>query len=261
MTNKKKALLMISFGSSYADARKSIKNIESHIKMRCPEHDCFRAFTSRKIIKKLAERDGILIDTPLKALEKIYSMGYTDVVCQSLHVINGIEYEMTRDEIMQMRGKFQKITLGLPLLSCKKDYEVIAKMYRPVAARHEAILLMGHGTEHHSNAAYCMLEDFMRYQGINNIFVATVEGFPPLNHAINKMRHCGVNNVTLMPFMIVAGDHAKNDMAGNEDDSWMTILEAQGFNPKVELIGLGDYKEAAEIFYHHAKAADNAGKE
>ena len=261
MKDSKKALLIISFGSSYADARKSIENIELYISNRYQKYDCFRAFTSRRIIKKLKQRDGIMIDTPVQALEKIHSMGYTDVVCQSLHVIPGIEYEMTCDEVKQFGDMFRCISLGKPLLYHLDDYKHIAQMVKPIAAKREAVLLMGHGTEHHSNAAYCMLEDYLRYYGINNVYMATVEGFPPLEHAINKMQRDGAKTVTLMPFMIVAGDHAKNDMAGEDDDSWKNVLEEFGFQTEIDLTGLGDYVAVAELFYRHAKEAKKIKKD
>lgn len=253
---KKKALLIISFGSSYPDARESIRNIAAYIGDRYPDYDSFRAYTSRRIIEKLARRDGIHVETPVQALERLQQDGYTRVLCQSLHVINGIEYEMTRDEIAQCKDRFESLTLGSPLLTGIDDYAHIVDMYTDIAAQHDAILLMGHGTRHPGNAAYCMLEDYFRYRHIDNIYVATVEGFPDLGYAIRKMKQAGEKKVTLMPFMIVAGDHAKNDMAGDDEDSWKNVLTAHGFTVTVNLTSLGDYPQIAELFYRHVREAE-----
>jgi len=157
---------------------------------------------------------------------------------------------------MEFRDSFEAITLGKPLLNGIEDYEHIAKLIREIACKHEAVLMMGHGTRHHSNAAYCMLEDYLRYRGIRNVYVATVEGFPVLEHAISKMRGDAVGKVTLMPFMIVAGDHAKNDMAGEGEDSWKSVLVSQGFEVDMQMSGLGDYEAVAELFYQHARNAE-----
>jgi sirohydrochlorin cobaltochelatase len=249
----KKALLVISFGTSIKSAQQSIENIENHLALKYPEYDFFRAFTSRIIIKKLKERDGMHVDFPDQALERIRKAGYSEVVCQSLHIINGIEYELTRKLVTGYKPHFEKLSLGKPLLNELSDYERAAEMFSAEAKKHSALLLMGHGTHHHSNAAYSMLEDVLRYKGIDNVYVATVEGFPDIDYAAKKMKENGVKEVTLMPFMIVAGDHAINDMAGDDEDSWKNVLAREGFDVKVVLKGLGEYQETAEIFYEHSK--------
>ena len=249
----KKALLVISFGTSIKSAQKSIENIEKYLALKYPEHDFFRAFTSRKIIKKLKQRDGIQVDFPDQALERIRESGYNEVVCQSLHIINGIEYELTRKLVMRYEPYFEKLSLGKPLLNELSDYERAAEIFLKEAKKHHTLLLMGHGTHHHSNAAYSMLEDVFRYKSIDNVYIATVEGFPDIDYAADKMEANGVKEITLMPFMIVAGDHAINDMAGEDEDSWKNILARKGFKVKTVLKGLGEYKETAEIFYEHSK--------
>lgn len=249
---QKKALLVISFGSSYTDARKAIENIEQHLARQYPRHNLFRAFTSRIIIKKLKERDGLHFDTPAQALKKIFEQGYQELVCQSLHVINGYEYESTHKEIMQSVGQFEQLSLGKPLLTEQSDYETVTEIFRDSVPKDEALLLMGHGTYHFANASYCMLEEMFRCQGMDNIFVATVEGFPDIHHIISKIKKTGFTKVNLMPFMIVAGDHAINDMAGEDDDSWKNILQSQGFSVDVTLKGLGEYPQIAELYYQHS---------
>ena len=257
---KKKALLVISFGTSIEKARAAIRNIETHLADRYPEHVFFRAFTSRMIVKKLKQRDGIHVDFPDEVLKKLYEAGYSEVVCQSLHVLNGIEYELTQKLVMEYKPYFDRITLGRPLLTEMSDYERITEVFIPVAKKSSAILFMGHGTSHHSNAAYPMLEDLFRYKGADNVYVATVEGFPDIHYAAKKMKKDGVKKVTLMPFMIVAGDHAINDMAGAGKDSWKNILVREGFEVEAVLKGLGEYTEIAEMFYDHSKSNRKQGE-
>ena len=257
---KKKALLVISFGTSIDKARAVIQNIETHLADRYPKHDFFRAFTSRMIVKKLKQRDGIHVDFPNEALKKLYEKGYSDVVCQSLHIINGIEYELTQKLVTEYKQCFDRITLGKPLLTDISDYERITEMFIPAAKSRSAILFMGHGTSHHSNSAYSMLEDMFRYKGADNVYIATVEGFPDIHYAVKKMKKDGVEKVTLMPFMIVAGDHANSDMAGDDKDSWKSILLDEGFEVEMELKGLGEYTKIAEMFYDHIKQSREQGE-
>jgi len=202
MKNSKKALLVISFGTSHENAINSIENIEGYLQSKYPYYDFYRAFTSRMIIKKLKKRENVHIDFPSDALDKLYKQGYEEIVCQSLHVINGFEYEKTLKIISSYKDNFKKILFGRPLLTSTADYEFIADLFYRISQKHEAILFMGHGTNHFSNSAYCMLEDVFRYKGIENIFIATVEGFPKINYAIKKMKDKGIKRVTLMPFMV-----------------------------------------------------------
>ena len=248
----KKALLVVSFGTSIKDAQKSIEKIESFLAKKYSEHDFFRAFTSKRIIEKLKLRDGISVDFLDEALDKLKELGYEEVVCQSLHILNGIEYEMTLKIVERYKKSFKKMIIGKPLLTEIADYEQIADMFCDIAKNYTAILLMGHGTACHSNSAYSMLEDMFRYKEVNNIYVGTVEGFPDLLYSIKKMKRDGVAEVTLMPFMIVAGDHAQNDMAGEDQDSWKNILMQEGFTVETELKGLGDYSDIAEMFFEHS---------
>lgn len=249
----KKALLVISFGSSYGNARNTIESVEKYLSSQYADYDLFRAFTSRMIIKKLKNRDGIDIKVPTEALKEMYQLGYEDVICQSLHVINGIEYDVTYNEIMSFKDKFKHISLGKPLLTIEKDYEKVVEIIDGKVTREsdEALLLMGHGTKHFSNACYSMLEDMFEYKGKENIFVATVEGFPEIDFAIRKMKKKQIKKVILMPFMIVAGDHACNDMAGDEEESWKSILQSEGFEVDVILEGLGDDDGIKQLFYKH----------
>lgn len=253
-----RALVAVSFGTSYSNAQKAITNVEDRLKEEFVEYDFFRAFTSSMIIKKIKHTQGITILTLEEVLKKLYEEGYEEVICQSLHVIHGDEYNKAKKVLEQYCHKFKIVKMGMPLLSSKEDYtkcsEIIVK-YSPILNNEESIILMGHGTEHVANASYCQLENTLRFMRKENIYVATVEGFPELDYAINRLGNKNINKVYLIPFMIVAGDHAQNDLAGEEESSWKSLLEKNGYKTEVILKGLGEYKEIAELFVKHCKNA------
>ena len=253
----KKALLVISFGTSYRETReKTIGAIEKDLQRGFPDYDFKRAFTSRMIIKKLRERDGEIVDIPHEALEKLKAEGYTEVVCQTTHVINGYEYDLTINELKKFENDFEVLTIGAPLLTTIEDYNRVAKIAAdelPQLKRGEAILYMGHGSDHHANATYPAMDYTFKFLGYRDIYMGTVEGFPSLDHIIPELKEKGYKKIYLAPFMIVAGDHAINDMAGDEEDSWKSILEAEGFEVECVLRGLGQFKGIQDMFLEHAK--------
>lgn len=238
----KKALLVVSFGTSYHDTReKNIAACERDLAASCPDRTLFRAFTSGMIIRKLQQRDGIHIDTPLQALQKLAEQGYQDVAIQSLHIINGDEYEKIVREVQSMRPRFQRLTLGAPLLSGHGDYVQLMQALRqqmPPLAATERVVFMGHGASHHSFAAYACLDHMMAVQGFP-ARVGAVESYPEVDIVINELARQGVTGVHLMPLMLVAGDHAINDMASDEEDSWKTLFNAAGITATPWLSGLG----------------------
>jgi sirohydrochlorin cobaltochelatase len=253
----KKALLTISFGTSYKDTfEKTIKVIEDDLKSMYPDHDFFRAYTSRMIINKLKKRDGIAIDLPAEALEKIKIQGYKEVLCQPTHIINGVEYDMTIDDLKPF-CKNLNIKIGKPLLTEEEDYRksvkgVISEI-KPLGDD-EALILMGHGTYHHANSAYSCLDYVFKSEGYSNVYVASVEGFPYIDEVISRIKDQGnIRKVILMPFMIVAGDHARNDMAGDEEDSWLHKFKNEGFEVEIVMKGLGEIKAIRDIFVEHSK--------
>lgn len=250
----KKALLIISFGTSYKDSALAIENVENYLTARYEGYDFYRAYTSRFIVEKLKKRDNLHIHLPLEALEQLKQEGYDEVVCQSLHIINGVEYEMTKKEVLSYKDHFKSLRFTAPLLNTLEDYEkcveAIMDEVGTLDAEH-ALVLMGHGTVHHSNAAYSQLEMMFNYKGYANVFVGTVEGFPEIEYVVDKVKKVAVKQVTLMPFMIVAGDHAKNDMASDEEDSWKSVLEAEGIEVTTKLVGIGELDKICEIFYEH----------
>ena len=251
----KKAILVVSFGTSYHETRKkTIEVCENKIKESFKDYDFYRAFTSGMIINKLKKRDNMFIDNPSEALEKLYNAGYQEVVVQSLHIICGDEYNKLKDMVAQYEDKFDKISIGRPLLTYIDDYRETVEAVKKDLDKmdiDEAVVFMGHGTEHESHSSYPAIEYMFRDYGIN-AFVGTVEGYPELEQVIKKLKNRNIKTVDLLPFMLVAGDHAINDMASDEDDSWKTILEKEGFNVKVHVKGLGENPYIQEKFKNHA---------
>lgn len=254
----KKALLVISFGTSYNETReKTITAIENNLRADYPDYDFRRAFTSRMIIKKLKERDGEHIDIPHEALEKIKAEGYTEVVCQTTHVINGYEYDLTINELKKFEDDFDVLTIGTPLLTTIEDYQQVAQIAieeLPTLKEGEALVYMGHGSDHHANATYPAMDYTFKHLGYKNAFMGTVEGFPSLDDIIPQLKEKNYHKIYLAPFMIVAGDHALNDMAGDDEDSWKNILEAEGFEVECVLKGLGQFKGIQDMFLAHCRS-------
>ena len=251
----KKAILVVSFGTSYHETRKkTIEACENKIKESFKDYDFYRAFTSGMIINKLKKRDNMFIDNPSEALEKLYNAGYKEVVVQSLHIICGDEYNKLKDMVAQYEDKFDKISIGRPLLTYIDDYRETVEAVKKDLDKmdiDEAVVFMGHGTEHESHSSYPAIEYMFRDYGIN-AFVGTVEGYPELEQVIKKLKNRNIKTVDLLPFMLVAGDHAINDMASDEEDSWKTILEKEGFNVKAHVKGLGENPYIQEKFKNHA---------
>ena len=251
----KKAILVVSFGTSYKETReKTIEACEKKIKEAFKDYDFFRAFTSNMIIRKLKNRDNIHIENPIEALDRLYKEGYKEVVVQTLHIICGEEYTKLKEQINSYNDKFEKIVLGRPLLTQINDYkETIEalKLQIPNLENDEAIVFMGHGTEHEAHSAYPAL-DYMLKQDNIKAYVGTVEGYPEIDEVIVNLKKDKISKVILMPFMLVAGDHAINDMAGDEEDSWNTILKENGFKTEVFLKGLGENEGIQNKFVKHA---------
>lgn len=257
-SENEKALLVVSFGTSYHDTcEKNIVACERDLAASCPDRTLFRAFTSGMIIRKLKQRDGIEIDTPLQALQKLADQGYQDVAIQSLHIINGDEYEKIVREVQTLRPLFARLTLGVPLLSSHDDYAQLMlalKQQMPVPAANEKVVFMGHGASHHAFAAYACLDHMMMAQGFP-ARVGAVESYPEVDILIESLSKEGVKAVHLMPLMLVAGDHAINDMASDDDDSWKTLFTAAGITATPWLSGLGENPAVRAMFVAHLQQA------
>jgi sirohydrochlorin cobaltochelatase len=263
----KKAVLVVSFGTTFADTRAvTIDAVTDKIRESFPDYEVRQAFTSRIVIKKLAERDGLQFDTERQALEKLAEEGYQEVIVQPLHIEAGDEYEKIRRVVEEyaQNKTFDKLVLSRPVLyfmgqEDKPDDYLLAikavKQQMPVLGPEEAVLLMGHGGDHPSNAAYGALQLKVQDAGIKGLYVYTVQGYPSLGQTIDKLKRENIKKVTLMPFMLVAGDHASNDMAGTDKDSAKNQLEAAGFEVAVFLHGLGENSAVQDIYVQHVKDA------
>ena len=252
----KKGIIVVSFGTSYKETReKCIESVENKIAQGFSDYEVTRAFTSNFIIKKLKERDGIHVNTISEAIEDMKSKGIERVYVQPLHMIPGFEYEKVKRAVsMANHDKGLNVTLGMPLLNEEEDYEVLIEALRerlPQTSKEAGVILMGHGTEHFANACYSMLQAKL-HDVDSNIFVANVEGYPELDHIMDKL--AGYKKMTLMPLMIVAGDHAQNDMAGDEEDSFKSLLEEKGMTVDCILEGLGENQGVQKIFVDRVEA-------
>ncbi|MBF8982573.1 sirohydrochlorin cobaltochelatase [Lutibacter sp. B2] len=257
-------MLVVSFGTSYADTRKvTIEAVENKLDKTFPEYEARRAFTSNMIIKKLKERDKIEVNTPEEALTKMVEDGFEEVVIQPLHVIAGAEYNDLLEVAKKYEGAFKTLNVGKPILYGHEDYAKAVEALKtqlPKLGKGQAVVLMGHGTHHPANASYPCLQSAIDDQGLP-VYVGTVEGYPALDDVIGKLKKDNIKEVTLMPYMLVAGDHANNDMAGDEEDSWKTVLKKEGFTVKTYLHGLGENAEYQDIYVEHAKEAIEAEQE
>lgn len=260
-TEKSRVVLVVSFGTSFNKSREAaIGAIERTTAEECPECEIRRAFTSRMIINKLRERDGIEIDSVEQAMERLVSDGIGEVIVQPTHVINGIENEEMTEIVKSYEDKFDTLKIGKPLLSSDKDFQdvvsVLSDKIKEFGNLQTAAVFMGHGTEHEINSVYGILEKKFRKAGYANVFVGTVEAEPELDEVVLKVRSGGYKKVVLMPFMIVAGDHASNDMAGDGEDSWKNVFIKEGFEVECIMKGLGEYPEIQNMFAEHAKSAE-----
>lgn len=256
----KKAVLVVSFGTSYNDSReKTIGAVEKKVAEAFPDYDQKRAFTSQIIIDKVAKRDGEKIDNVTEAMQKLVDEGYGTVVVQPTHVMNGEEYDEMRELIAPFEKNFVSIKYGQPLLTSSDDYatviEAIAKETPQLQDKTCAVVFMGHGTEHFANATYSALDYRFKALGYNNAFVGTVEGYPDLDKIKADLANFKPKKVVLIPLMIVAGDHANNDMAGDEEDSWKTQLKKEGYEVECVIKGLGEYSGIQDAFVEHCKEA------
>lgn len=251
----KKGILVVSFGTSYEETRKkTIGAIEESIQEAFPDYRVYRAFTSG-IIKRKLEKEGVRIFDVGEALEQMIKDGVTEeLLVQPTHIINGAEYDKMHEEIEPFTDCFEKIQFGRPLLTDHEDYRELATIIREAfpVNEDEVLVLMGHGSDHHANAAYPAFEYVLKEMEYENILVGTVEGYPSLNEVKKQLAKLPVKKLCLAPMMIVAGDHANNDMIG-EEDSWKCELEDAGYEVRYYLTGLGELEGVQKMFIQHAK--------
>ena len=253
-------LLVLSFGTSYNDSRRlTIGAIEGDLEKAFPDFSVRRGFTANIIIDHVQRRDNILIDDVDAALERAVNNGVKNLVVQPTHLMHGLEYDELVEEVGNYSDAFDQVVFGEPLLSSDDDFARVEKAITEWTASYDdgetAICFMGHGTEADSNEVYQKMQDLLTKDGYTNYFVGTVEAEPSLDDVLAKVQAGDYKRVVLEPLMVVAGDHANNDMAGDEDGSWKKTFEDAGYEVECLLRGLGENEDIRAIYVDHAKAA------
>ena len=276
-------LLVVSFGTSFNDSRVAdIKGIEDALQEANPDWSVRRAFTAQIIINHIQARDGEKIDNMTQALDRAVANGVKNLVVQPTHLMHGAEYDEMCEALEQYKDKFESVAIAEPMLGevgsdatvINADKEAVAKAitaaavadsgFESVDAAKEAgtaFVFMGHGTAHVAKVTYSQMSTQMQTLGYENVFIGTVEGEPEetsCEAVIEAVKAAGYTNVILRPLMVVAGDHANNDMAGSEDDSWKTMFEAAGFTVDCQIAGLGEIADVQALYVAHTKAAIDA---
>ena len=236
-----KAVLVTSFGTSHKDTReKCLDLIENEVRAKYGSEKVERAYTSGVIRRIVEKKEGIHIFDQNEGLEALKNKGYDEIITMSLHILDGIEYAKLNDKY----GKISK-----PLLVNDEDFEKVVNDEEFNSTEgNDAIVFMGHGSESAADSTYQRLQEEYVKAGKDNIFIATVEGQVTIEDVIQKLKGKGFSKILLKPFMIVAGDHAKNDMASDEEDSWKTILQNEGYEVTPVLKGMGEYKFIHNMF-------------
>lgn len=253
-------LLVVSFGTSFNDSRRlTIGAIEDALEKAFPEYSVRRGFTSNIIIEHVVRRDGEVIDDVEQALDRAKANGVKNLLVQPTHLMNGFEYGDLVQELQSRKGDFESITIGAPLLTTDADYQAVAEALVAATASYDdgktAICYMGHGTEAASNGVYSKMQQVLTDGGHTNYFVGTVEATPSVDDVLALVQAGGYEKVVLRPMMIVAGDHANNDMAGDEEDSWKSAFEAAGYQVECVVAGLGEVEGIQQLIVAHAKQA------
>ena len=275
-------LLVVSFGTSFNDSRvKDIKGIEDALQAAYPDWSVRRAFTAQIIINHVQARDGEKIDNMQQAMDRAVANGVKNLVVQPTHLMHGAEYDEMMEMIDEYRDKFESVAVAEPLLGevgadatvINEDKEAVAKAvtaeavatagYDSVEAAAKdgtAFVFMGHGTSHTAKISYSQMQTVMQTLGYDNVFIGTVEGEPEstsCENVIEAVKAAGYTKVVLRPLMVVAGDHANNDMAGADEDSWLSQFEASGAFDSVDcqIAGLGGVADVEQLYIAHTKAA------
>lgn len=249
--NSKKAILVVNFGTTHFDTREeTIEVLIKEVKEKFTDFEIRECYTSRIILKKLREKN-IFIDNPVEAMERLKNEGYTHVIIISSNVIDGIEYKALVKNIEHFNGDFQELRIAPPLLNTNTSFLKVAKTlngYFGNPSEKEAYLFVGHGTSDSSDSAYPCMDYIFKYLGYS-YYVGTIEGFPSIDEIKEILTKDDIKKVTLIPFMIVAGEHAKNDIAND----WKEELEKEGFEVNLNLTSLGAIKEIRDIFIENGE--------
>lgn len=262
LEEKKKGILLVTFGTSYPEARKAFDHIDERVKERCPGIDVHWAYTAKFIREKL-KGQAIHTASPAEALANMGEAGYTHVAVQSLHFIPGSEYHdllQTVDAFNGLPKSIKRTVTGKPLIYKHEDLKrmasIICDIFPVQENEKEAVLFMGHGSHHGANVYYPAFQYYL--DDFSNVhFIGTVEGYPLFEDVINRLKRHDFKSIKLVPFMSVAGDHAQNDMASENSDSWKSMLEAEGFETGVVMRGLAENDEVVDIWIDHLKDVMN----
>ena len=252
-------LLVVSFGTSFNDSRReTIGAIEDALEEAFPDWSVRRAFTSQIIIDHVEARDGYHIDNVTEALDRAADNGVKRLFVQPTHLMNGLEYDEL-EETLAGYADVMDITLGVNLLDSEEDFEAVAQAITTATAQYDdgetAIIFMGHGTEAESNSVYAHMQEVLAADGFENYYIGTVEAEPSLDDVLEAIEGKGYTKVLLRPLMVVAGDHANNDMAAEDDpESWYSILTAKGYDVTCVLEGLGQLEDIRSLYVSHAQA-------
>ena len=255
----RRELLAVSFGTSYPQSReRTIAAIEQTLEDAFPSYDLRRAFTSRVVIALTEKQEGLTIDHMDRALQRAVDNGVEELVIQPTHLLEGLEYQRLLGAARERAGQFRRLSVGKPLLTDEEDFKAVARALiraqAPFQDGETALVLMGHGTTAQCNAVYPKLERVLRTLGGEHWFVGTVEAEPDLEAVLAEVRAGHYRRVVLRPLMIVAGDHATNDMAG-EEGSWKHAFTQAGYEVLCQLQGLGELEEIRRIFVRHTQEA------
>ena len=255
---EKTAILMVHFGTTYDDTRNAtIDAINEKTKEHFPGVTVVEAYTSRIIINRLEKR-GIHKQTPQESLLRLAADGYTHIIVQGTNVIDGIEAEVLRNDAKLMTPFFKEIRVGRPLLysvdDCQNVVGILINRYGKNTQKNGALVLIGHGTSTPANAVYSQIDYMLTADGAPQFHVATVEGYPTYATTLARLKSSKTKSVTLVPFMFVAGDHARNDI----DGEWREKFEKEGFKVSAILEGLGQIPEIQDIYIDHIKDAFDA---
>ena len=255
-------LLVVSFGTSFNDNRRAtIGAVEDALEKAFPEWSVRRAFTSQIIIDHVKSRDGEVIDNVTEALERAVANGVKELVVQPTHLMDGYEYNDLLDEVLRYADSFDKIKIGQPLLLTDDDFNAVADAIVAATSQYDdgetAIVFMGHGTEAESNGVYEKMQGVLDAKGMEHYFIGTVEAYPDLEQVLAAVKQGSYKRVVLRPLMVVAGDHANNDMAGDDKDSWKSVFEAEGYQVECVLEGLGSLEAIRQMYVAHAQDSIN----
>jgi sirohydrochlorin cobaltochelatase len=268
------AIVLVAYGSVYPEAMATYAGIVDRYQKEFSGSEVKLAFTSEHIRRKVAEKEGIAIPSPLTALADLQDHGNRDVAVQSLHIVPGGEFHETAhlvNGLNSIRGRFglRRLGVGRPLLASLKDCQIVSFALKPILDRithkgrtidlhrdpeEEAVVLVGHGSSHPGECIYSQMASILK-QSHKNVFLGTLEGYPGLEEVIANLEESGVKRARMVPFLLVAGGHVFKDVAGNDEGSWRSIIGGRGFQTRVLLQGLGESEEIVGLLLEHTKMA------